>query len=125
MGRLQEIVIDSDVPSRLARFWAKAGEGYARSRYGADEIARLSSLGLTPETDPVVMVDGPGPVLCFQLRKGPRPARNRVHLDLEAADRSAEVQRLIALGARHVRDGEGYTVLNDPEGNNFCVADAR
>ena len=124
MGRLKEIVIDADVPSRLAQFWAAAVEGYAVRAYDDAEIARLAELGLTPETDISVMVDGPGPTLCFQLRRGPRPWRNRLHLDLAAADRALEVRRLVALGASRLRDAEGYTVLRDPEGNPFCVVDA-
>ena len=125
MGKLVEIVVDADVPSRLARFWAAAVDGYAVRPYDDDELARLAKLGLTPETDPVVMVDGPGPTLCFQRREGPRPVRNRVHVDIAAGDRGAEVARLVGLGAAVVREAVGYTVLRDPEGNNFCVADAR
>jgi hypothetical protein len=121
MGRLKEIVIDCDVPSRLARFWAKALDGYEVMRYDAEELALLAARGLTPETDPTVMVEGPGTRLCFQLRQGERPARNRVHLDIATPDRANEVQRLLSLGATFVRETDGYTVLDDPEGNNFCV----
>ena len=67
------------------------------------------------------MVVGPGPRLCFHLRAGERPARNRVHLDVNTSDRAGEVARLLALGATRVREGDGYTVLHNPEGNNFCV----
>jgi hypothetical protein len=124
MGRLKEIVIDADRPAGLARFWAAAVDGYAVRSYDTDEIARLAERGLTPETDPVVMVDGPGPTLCFQQLSGPRPGRNRVHLDISAQDRSSEVARLIQIGATFVREAPTYTVLRDPEGNNFCVVDA-
>ena len=78
MARLKEIVIDADHPAALARFWAEAADGYAIRAYDDEEIARLSGLGLTPETDTSVMVDGPGPTICFQLLKGPRPERNRL-----------------------------------------------
>lgn len=124
MGLLKEIVVDADLPSRLARFWAAAIDGYAVRPYDAGEVARLATLGLTPETDPVVMVDGPGPTLCFQKREGPRSGRNRVHLDIATGDRPAEVARLLGLGATVVREAGTYTVLRDPEGNNFCVADS-
>ena len=124
MGRFKDIVIDADLPSALARFWAAALDGYAVLPYDDAEIARLAALGLTPETDPSVMVAGPGPRLCFHLRPGPRAPRNRVHIDIVAEDVEAEVTRLIGLGARKVRHGEGYVVLNDPEGNNFCVCPA-
>lgn len=124
MGRLKDIVIDADHPASLARFWASALDGYAVLPYDDAEIARLAALGLTPETDTSVMVAGPGTRLCIHLRTGPRPARNRVHLDIAAVNVEAEVERLVALGAKHVRIGDGYVVLNDPEGNNFCVCTA-
>ena len=53
--------------------------------------------------------------------------KNRVHLDLTtgADDRDAEIERLLRLGARRVNIGqtgdESWTVLADPEGNEFCV----
>ena len=53
--------------------------------------------------------------------------KNRVHLDLttSAGDRDQEIERLLALGARRVDVGqtgtESWTVLADPEGNEFCV----
>lgn len=125
MGKLGAIVIDSDHPAALARFWAAALEGYAVRPYDEAEVARLASLGLTPETDTSVMVDGPGPTLCFHRVGGPRPDRNRIHFDIPASDRRAEIARLVALGAQPPhREGEGYSVLRDPEGNPFCVVDA-
>ena len=55
-----------------------------------------------------------------------KTVKNRVHLDLHADDRAAEVARVVALGATHVRDhdewGVQWTVLTDPEGNEFCIA---
>ncbi len=52
--------------------------------------------------------------------------KNRVHLDLQADDRAAEVERLRALGATvvHEKDewGTRWTTMADPEGNEFCVA---
>jgi predicted enzyme related to lactoylglutathione lyase len=52
--------------------------------------------------------------------------KNRVHLDLNATDRDqgAELERLLALGARPVDIGQGdvpWHVLVDPEGNEFCL----
>ena len=123
MGRLHEIVIDADHPARLARFWCEVLTGYAVMPYDQAEIARLAAQGLTPETDPVVMVEGPGPRLCFHTFPGPRPPRNRIHLDVAVKDVPAEVARLVALGATFRREASGYTVLADPEGNNFCLVD--
>jgi len=122
MAGLDQIVIDCAHPAELARFWAAVLDGYDVRAYDAAEIAKLAAQGLTPETDPVVMVDGPGPLLCFQLAREPRAPNGRIHLDVSVADRAAEVARLCALGASLAREGEGYTVLRDPEGNAFCVA---
>ena len=54
--------------------------------------------------------------------------KNRVHLDLVPLGhgRDAEVDRVLALGARLVDDqrrpdGTGWVVLADPEGNEFCI----
>jgi hypothetical protein len=48
-----------------------------------------------------------------------------VDLTTSAADRDQEIERLIELGARRVDVGqtgeESWTVLADPEGNEFCV----
>lgn len=120
-ARWKELVIDADHPARLARFWAAALDGYRVRAYDDEELTRLAALGLTPETDPVVMVDGPGPTLCFHQRLSPRPFRNRLHLDLAAADPEAEVRRLLGLGATVWRREPDYTTLRDPEGNPFCV----
>ena len=125
MAVLKEIVIDARYPAALARFWAAALDGYAVRAYDDAEIARLAALGFTPETDPSVMVDGTGPTLCFQQKPEPKTARNRVHLDIVGANRANEVERLTALGARVRDEHEGFTVMLDPEGNEFCVIDPR
>lgn len=89
--------------------------------YDDAEIARLAALGFSRETDPSVMVDGPGPALCFQANAAPKTARNRIHLDITGGPRAAEVARLAALGARVRDEHDGFTVMLDPEGNEFCV----
>lgn len=126
MGTLREIVFDADHPAALARFWVTLLDGYAIRPYGDDEIASLAAMGLTPETDPTVLLDGPGPIVCFQTFPGSkRQPRNRVHLDIAVSDRAAEVARLIGLGACIARELDGCTVMRDPEGNNFCIVDRR
>jgi hypothetical protein len=45
----------------------------------------------------------------------------RAHLDLGTDDVSAEVRRLVALGAADVGPGRGWHVLRDPMGQPFCV----
>jgi hypothetical protein len=123
MARIREIVIDALDPPVLARFWAAALDGYAVRPYDEAEVARLAAMGRTPETDPSVAVDGPGPVLFFQEVVAPKQSRNRVHLDLVGESRTAEIERLRALGAS-VRDHhESFSVMQDPEGNEFCVLD--
>lgn len=125
MADLIEIVVDSRHPASLARFWAEALNGYRVRDYDDVEIERLAGLGLTPETDPSVAVDGPGPTLFFQQTEAPKIARNRIHLDLAAESRPCEIERLTSLGAT-VRDSHAtFTVMLDPEGNEFCVCDPR
>ena len=125
MGRLAEIVFEAERPAELARFWAGLLDGYSVRAYDPDEIERPRRLGLTPETDPTVMVDGPGPSLCFQRVPGRRYDNNRLHLDVAVADREGELLRLVGLGGRLLRRAEGYLVLADPEGNQFCLTAAR
>jgi predicted enzyme related to lactoylglutathione lyase len=111
--RLHHIVIDAhDLPA-LARFWTQA-------------------LGWTVlserEREIVIGADDNAPIgICFMPVTGPKRLKNRVHLDLtsNAEDRDQEIDRLLALGARPVDIGqtgnESWTVLADPEGNEFCV----
>ncbi|MET0439218.1 MAG: VOC family protein [Devosia sp.] len=125
MGVIHEIVFDCDKPAVLARFWAELLDGYDVRPYDADEIARLAALGLTPETDTTVMVDGPGPSICFQNVDGRVYDNNRVHLDIETTDRGSDVERLKQAGATLDRVLPTYTVMRDPEGNQFCLVDPR
>ena len=56
------------------------------------------------------------------------PERGQLHLDLYSKDPEGDVARLLTLGATLYRgraEGEDFTVLADPEGNLFCVVDAR
>ena len=125
MGTIHEIVFDCEKPARLAQFWAGLLDGYQVRDYDEAEIARLAALGLTPETDPTVMVDGPGPSICFQNVEGRRYDNNRVHFDIEVTDRSGAVERLQQAGAQIERVLPTYTVMRDPEGNQFCLVDQR
>jgi predicted enzyme related to lactoylglutathione lyase len=75
------------------------------------------------KTDPTVLVDGPGPILCFQRVPGRRYEHNRLHLDISVADRQQEVRRIRALGGEVVREALEYTVMRDPEGNQFCIVE--
>lgn len=111
--RLHHIVVDThDLPG-LARFWAQVLDWQILS-----EREREVIIG-PDETAPVGM--------CFMPVNEPKTVKNRVHLDLTTGsdDRDAEIERLLALGARRVDVGqtgaESWTVLADPEGNEFCV----
>lgn len=127
MASLADIVFDCAHPASLARFWAAVLDDYAVAPYDDVELARLASIGIDDtEDDPTVLVEpaSGGPRLWFQRVPEPKAAKNRVHLDVRASDRSGEVARLRALGAS-VLDGQvdGLTVMCDPEANEFCVID--
>ena len=124
MATVDEIVVDCERASVVAQFWAAALDGYVVRAYDDAEIRRLASLGLTPETDPIVMIDGPGPTFCFQQVSERKRAKNRVHLDLASLDRRTEVNRLSQLGATVSEEFDDHTVMFDPESNEYCVYDA-
>jgi predicted enzyme related to lactoylglutathione lyase len=110
---LHHIVIDAhDLPA-LARFWA--------------EVLRWHVLS-EREREVVIGPDAHAPVgICFMPVTDKKAVKNRLHLDLTSAaeDREAEIERILALGARRADVGqtgeESWTVLADPEGNEFCV----
>jgi len=110
---LHHIVVDTyDLP-KLARFWTQA-LGWKILSEREHEIV----IG-TDENAPVGM--------CFMPVTDDKIVKNRVHLDITTAaeDRDQEIERLLALGARRADIGqtgeESWTVLADPEGNEFCV----
>jgi hypothetical protein len=71
--------------------------------------------------------DGRGPFITFGPPGTAKSGKNRLHLDLAPGiddDQAAEVDRLVALGARTIDIGQGdvsWIVLADPDGNEFCV----
>jgi hypothetical protein len=75
--------------------------------------------------------DGRGPFITFGPPGVAKSGKNRLHLDLAphvSEDQSAEVDRLIALGAGRIDIGQGdvpWVVLADPNGNEFCVLSPR
>ncbi|NEE04008.1 VOC family protein [Phytoactinopolyspora halotolerans] len=126
MARLRDVVIDCAKPAPLARFWAAALDGYRVAPYDDEELARLRGLGIDdPEDDPSVLVEpvtGAGPRLWCTRVPEPKRGKNRVHLDIVADDPDDERTRLVGLGATVLRqDADGWTVLADPEGNEFCL----
>ncbi|MFE3323358.1 VOC family protein [Streptomyces sp. NPDC059176] len=104
------ITVDCAEPRKLAQWWAEALDAQIAQDFGGE----------------FVIVGAEPLVLGFQQVPEPRPAKNRVHVDFHTEDRHAEVDRLVALGARvlgeHSAGPLTWTVLQDPEGNEFCVA---
>lgn len=108
------VTIDCANPRGLAKFWSDAAGYQVVADY--DGIFMM----LAPASR------GDGLRLGLQLVPEPRVAKNRVHIDWEADDRVAEVERLAGLGAtivaEHITPEHVWTVLTDPEGNEFCVS---
>jgi predicted enzyme related to lactoylglutathione lyase len=110
---VHHIVIDAHDLPRLARFWSQA--------LGWPVLSER-------EREIVIGPDATAPIgICLMPSAADKVVKNRVHLDLTASaeERDAEIERLVSLGARHVdvgqTGGESWTVLADPEGNEFCV----
>ena len=109
------VVVDAADVDALCDFWV-AALGY--QRFGRFEQYRSA----------VPPAGSPGPKFVFQQVSEPRHAgKNRVHLDLEVGDdMEAEAERLCAIGARRLSDviaeaGTSWSVMADPEGNEFCL----
>jgi hypothetical protein len=109
-SRWSGVVVDSVDPARLARWWAEV-LGY-RILFEEPERVGIAS-------------DGHAPAVIFVPAVGEKAGKNRLHLDLEPDDETAEIERLVDMGARHVDLGHathpGGVVLADPEGNEFSV----
>jgi hypothetical protein len=141
MYRKIQVVFDCADPEVMVAFWAPAlgyvpeapPDGYASwADYAAEhDIPRSQWCGA------VVDPTGAGPRLFFQTVPEPKAVKNRVHLDIGVTNGqglpveerrgpiAAKVAELVALGATEVEtieEGGGmFTVLRDPEGNEFCV----
>jgi hypothetical protein len=116
-GLLGAVVFEPGAPA-VGRFWSEA-TGWPIV-YDEDGDTAIRS------------PDGRGPFITF----GPptdevKSGKNRLHLDVAppvGGDQAAEVERLIAAGARRVDIGQGdvpWVVLADPEGNELCVLTPR
>jgi catechol 2,3-dioxygenase-like lactoylglutathione lyase family enzyme len=120
-SRISELVLDAADPDRLAAFWCEV--------LGYVELDREDgSIEIGP---PDAGFGGPQPTLILSPSSDPRNGKLRLHIDLNATDRDqdAELERLLALGARPADVGqtgsESWHVLADPEGNEFCLLRAR
>jgi hypothetical protein len=106
----EQVTIDTPDPQTLGRWWCDALSWVIVS---ADE--QEVEIRPNPETTPGI--------LFIRVADG-KSAKNRLHLDLRPDDQAAEVARLEAMGARQIDIGQGqpsWVVLEDPEGNEFCV----
>jgi len=129
VARIKDVVFDSAHPASLARFWAGALDGYDVAPYDEAELDRLRAAGINdPEDDPTVLVEpsaGGAPRLWFQLVPESKVVKNRLHLDVTAADVRAEVERLTGLGGRVLaeqrHEHRQWVTMADPEGNEFDV----
>jgi catechol 2,3-dioxygenase-like lactoylglutathione lyase family enzyme len=131
LTRLVHVEIDCADPARQARFWS-AALGW---EIGYEEPAGLCQQEKVVEA--AVWPTGysyPEPValpLVFCTVPEAKATKNRLHLDLATASleyQRSEVERLLRLGATAADIGQGdvpWTVLADPEGNEFCVLDPR
>jgi hypothetical protein len=116
VARLKAICIDCADPWTLAHWWAGV-LGYRVRPHSADDLAALRAAGIDrPEDDPSVAVDGSGPEVWFNRVPEPKTTKNRVHLDVRG-----DVDDLIGRGATLIERHDHWTVLADPEGNEFCV----
>ncbi len=143
MSNTFQVTFDAIDPASLAEFWIEA-LGYIVQPPPAgfaswDEWARKMEIPEENWNDARALVDpdGQGPRLFFQRVPESKAAKNRVHLDVSAgggpgvdyADRVDAVDRhvdhLLDFGATKVevftQRGEYWVVMQDPEGNEFCV----
>ena len=143
MSRSVTITFDAADPPALAEFWAKA-MGYELQPPPPgfetwDDFADANNIPPERRNDLAAVVDpdGNGPRLLFLKVPEGKTAKNRVHLDIHnGLDRSASrddhlasiraiVDELVAAGATEHDSfeelGARWTVMSDPEGNEFCV----
>ena len=114
---LREVVIDCNDPRVVAEFWS---EVLGWTVQGSDDVLWMSPSGEPFPDMPLVFIRVPEK----------KSIKNRLHLDLSpvGCERDEEVARLLALGAEPVDIGQGeqgWVVLADPEGNEFCVLGRR
>jgi predicted enzyme related to lactoylglutathione lyase len=115
-ARLDTVTFDCADPGRLADFWARS-LGWEVDE-GDDDDASIRPSRRSEDA----LLQG----IYFQKVPEGKVAKNRVHLDLRPEDSmAAEVERSVALGAtvqgRVDVEGSFWTVMLDPEGNEFCI----
>ena len=119
--RISELVLKCRDPEVLARFWCEVLDFMEldREEEGCIEIGPREGFG------------GPQPTIILSRRDEPEPGKLRLHIDVNPTDRDqdAELERLLAAGAKLVDIGQpaeaSWRVLADPEGNEFCLLKRR
>jgi len=111
--KIGSIVVRCYEFERMLAFWQEA------LHYVPREPAKSGWVVLR---DPV----GKGPNLSLdQVPERRSGKRSRLHLDLYANDREREGERLVHLGAKRYpwryKPHDDFVVLEDPDGNLFCV----
>ena len=108
---LAAVAVDSADPHELAMFWQQLLGGE-----------------VVDDEDGDTMLSGGLADVIFMRVAEPKTAKNRVHLDLRAADHRAAVEFALRAGATRADDvyvGPRWQVLRDPEGNEFCILHPR
>jgi Glyoxalase-like domain len=109
MTFIKSVTFDCNDALVVARFWA-AALGSNVDEDSTSDRAYVEAAGWG------------GPNMWFARVPEPKTAKNRLHFDLRAPGLVAdEVRRLVELGAVVVRTGDELVVMQDPEGNEFCV----
>ena len=107
------VVIDCADHAVVVPFW-EAALGWTSHRINDQFVA------LQAPADKAVGFD-----ILFQQVPEPKVGKSRAHIDFDAGDMEAEVERLVGLGgakiAEHSLGAFHWTVVADPEGNEFCV----
>ena len=113
--RIETCTIDAVDPAVLAGFWSEALGWRVRTDSDGDVWVESREDNDGRGSTPLLFVSDPEAKL----------VKNRIHLDLRPDDQAAEVERLRRLGAHQADIGqsgsEGWVVMADPEGNEFCV----
>jgi hypothetical protein len=113
--RVTEVVMDCVDHGAVVDFWA-AALGYARQDVNEQYVALVPPPPAAPGRPPIL----------FQKVPEPKVVKNRVHLDFRAEVMADEVARLQGLGATVIAERSlgrlTWTVMADPEGNEFCVS---
>ncbi len=127
--RWYSTVVESTDHRKLARWWAEA-LGWDLAFETDDEAAVVPpwAVALRPQLE----FHQVPPDLVFVPVEHHKESKNRLHWDFAPhtdEDRDAEIARLVDLGASIIEVGQpadaSWTVLADPDGNEFCVLSAR